>query len=296
MFNTGFSSLDLKQVGLHFFSKTATATITTFCEHALRCAVQFEKTSTESSPSEGPSFFQSFLSLPTTHVHSLFLLFIIIVIIIISPAIPATPATAQAMATPALERLMSYYDRVFSLTALLYPQTFCVKHQACCEHYSYICKKVVCMFIIGRLFIHSRVCVCQAGNLVKAREGYKRSIQAIKSGQLGLEETLCSLGSFASLAIVSFEEIRGLGKKTTSASTATSSSLNDTIRKDSCSNVYRLFALDNEWFFSTPFRQVLINSRSPAILPRPWNCPPTFTSASRTSLLQSSPSTSRPVW
>ena len=157
MFNTGFSSLDLKQVGLHFFSKTATATITTFCEHTLRCAVQFEKTSTESSPSEGPSFLQSFLSLPTTHVHSLFLLFIIIVIIIIiSPAIPATPATAQAMATPALERLMSYYDRVFSLTALLYPQTFCVKHQACCEHYSYICKKVeqfVCLLLEGSLFI-----------------------------------------------------------------------------------------------------------------------------------------------
>jgi hypothetical protein len=49
-FTQGFSSLDLKQVGLHFFSKTELSSITTFCEHALRCGVQFEKVTESSLP------------------------------------------------------------------------------------------------------------------------------------------------------------------------------------------------------------------------------------------------------
>ena len=143
--DAGFSSLDLKQVGLHFFSKTATATITTFCEHALRCAVQFEK-ATENSPSEClfACFFFKMAQRGRDHLFRVELnttFSCSCVFMYYSLAIPDITAAATTTTTP-LERLISYYDRVFSLTTLLYPQTFCVKHQACCEHYSYICKKV----------------------------------------------------------------------------------------------------------------------------------------------------------
>lgn len=41
--SVGFSSLDLKQVGLHFFTKSEASSLSTLCEHILRCGVQFEK-------------------------------------------------------------------------------------------------------------------------------------------------------------------------------------------------------------------------------------------------------------
>ena len=133
-------------MGLHFFSKTATATITTFCEHALRCAVQFEK-ATENSPPSECLFVCLWLAYQWFRVEpniasSSFFVFVFVLFLCSSLAIPDTATATTTTTTTPLERLISYYDRVFSLTTLLYPQTFCVKHQACCEHYSYICKKV----------------------------------------------------------------------------------------------------------------------------------------------------------